>query len=78
VEFGADGPLDKREARLLGRYGVLRPIPVQISERERDGRVIVSADLALAALANGDYVLEVTAARNGAEVKKFVPIRVVR
>ena len=55
-----------------------RPIPVQVTERERDGRVIVSAYLALAAIAYGDYVLEVTAVRNGVEVKKFVPIRVVR
>jgi len=78
VEFSAAGPLERREGRLLGRDGVVRPIPVQITERERDGRTIVSADLGLSALAMGDYVLEVTAVRNGTEAKKFVPIRVVR
>ena len=75
VEFGSDGPLERREGRVLGRDGSPRQIPVQITERERDGRMIVSADFGLSALAAGDYVLEVTAVRNGTEVKKFVPVR---
>ena len=39
---------------------------------------VVAADVGLAALVAGDYVLEIIAARNGTESTKYVPIRVVR
>ena len=78
VEFAVTGGLDSREGRVLARDGSVVPVPVQITEKERDGKPIVAADVGLAALAAGDYVLEVIATQKGTETKKYVPIRVVR
>ncbi len=70
VEWPADGPLDRREGKVLGKDGQALRVPVQITERERDGRPVVAADLGLSPLAPGDYVIEVTVARGGAEVRR--------
>ena len=78
VEWPVDGPLDRREGKVLGRDGQPLAVPVQITEREREGHAVVAADVGLSPLAPGDYVIEVTAARGGAEVRRYVPIRVVR
>jgi VWFA-related protein len=78
VEWPVDGPLDRREGRLLGRDGLPLVVPVQLTERDRDGRAVVAADVGLSALAPGDYVLEVTVARAGNETRRYVPIRMVR
>jgi len=78
VEWPVDGPLDRREGRVLGRDGNPLKVPVQITEKERDGRAVVAADLGLAPLAPGDYVIEVVAARGATEATRYVPVRVVR
>jgi VWFA-related protein len=78
VELPIGGPLDRREGRVLGRDGKALPVPVQITEREREGQLVVAADLGLSPLAAGDYVLEVVVARGGDEARRYVPLRVVR
>jgi hypothetical protein len=78
VEWPVDGPLDQRSARLLSREGQPLAVPVQVTERERDGRAQLAADVNLSPLGAGDYVMELVAARGGTEVRRYVPIRVVR
>jgi hypothetical protein len=57
---GLTGELDQRSARLLSRTGQPLAIPVAVTERETDGRKVVAADLNLAPLSAGDYVIELT------------------
>ena len=78
VEWTADGPLDRREGRLLGRDGRALAVPVTLTERDQNGRPVVAADVSLASLAPGDYVLEIFAVRGADETRRHVPIRVVR
>jgi len=76
VEWAMAGALDNRSARLLGRDGSALAVPVTLTEVERDGQPLLAADLRLAPLAPGDYVIEVTASLNGQQVVEYVPIRV--
>jgi hypothetical protein len=78
VEWPILLPLDRREARLLGRNGQALAIPVNVTERQSSGRNVLAADLNLAPLTEGDYVIDVTAG-SGAEVEqRRVAIRVIR
>ena len=78
VEWAIPGPLDRRQARLLSKDGSALAVPVTLSEREQNGRPVLAADLNLAPLAAGDYVIEVVAAIGTDEVRRYVPIRVLR
>jgi VWFA-related protein len=78
LEWATTGPLDSRSARLLDRRGAPLAASVPVAEGERDGQPIVVVELALAALAEGDYVIELTAARGGATTKRMVAFRVTR
>jgi VWFA-related protein len=64
--------------RVLDRTGKPFEIPVTISERENDGVRWLVADVNLAPLSNGDYGIELTAAREGKRATMFTAIRVVR
>jgi len=78
VEWPVPGPLDRRQARLLSKDGSALAVPVTLSEREQSGRPVLAADLNLAPLAIGDYVIEVVAALGPDEVRRYIPIRVLR
>jgi VWFA-related protein len=78
VEWPAEGPLDRREGRMLGRDGRPLPLPVTVTEREQNGRPVLAADVSLAPLAPGDYVLEIFVVRGKDEARRFIPLRVVR
>ncbi len=77
IEWPVGGPLDRREARLLGRNGEPVAITITLTEIERDGRQVLALDGLLAPLAPGDYVVEVTAAVGGKTETRLVGIRVV-
>jgi hypothetical protein len=78
VEWPVLMPIDRREARLLGRNGQPLAVPVNITERQSNGRNVLAADLNLSPLTEGDYVIDVTAG-SGAEVEqRRVAIRVIR
>jgi VWFA-related protein len=77
VEWPAPGTIDRREARLLGRNGRPLPVPVAVTEREVDGRRSIAADLNLAPLSAGDYVIELTVGSGGQTETKLLAIRVV-
>jgi hypothetical protein len=66
--------------RVLDRGGTATQITVVISERtdEATGQRWIAADLNLAALSPGDYIVEVVFARESSEVRSLTPIRVGR
>jgi len=78
VEWAIAGELDQRSARLLGKNGQPLAIPVTVTERETDGRKVVAADLNLAPLSFGDYVIELTAGRGTETTVRLVAFRVVQ
>lgn len=78
VEWARLSELDRREARLLGRDGAPLAVPVNLTEREVDGRVSVAADLNLAPLADGEYAIELVVGSGGETERRIVAIRVTR
>ena len=62
VEWPVTKPLDGRTARLLSRRGDAIAVPVALTERPDGDRIVLAADLSLAPLADGDYVIEISAA----------------
>jgi len=71
-------PLDRREARLLGRDGQPLAVSVSVTERDVEGRPSLSADAVLGPLAPGDYIIELTVGAGSAEEKQLIAIRLVR
>src|SRR6185295_4703509 len=65
VEFPALKTLDQRTARVLDRRGTAIPLEVTLTERDDAGKTTLVADLSLAPLGAGDYVIEVTAGSGG-------------
>ncbi len=76
VDWPITGPLDRREARLLGRNGQPIAVIITLTEREVDGRPMLGLDALLAPLAPGDYVIEVTATIGTTTETRLVGIRV--
>ena len=68
------------QGRLLDRNGQELQVPVTIGERTdtATGQRWLTADVTLAALGAGDYVIEVSALGAGAERKILTAIRVTR
>ena len=78
VEWPITGEVDQRVARLLGRNGSPLAVPVTVTERDVDGRRVLAADVNLAPLASGDYVIALTVGRGAAVEQKLVAFRVVQ
>ncbi len=72
VEWMLGAPLETREARLLDRAG--NPLPLQVTLGEKPG--VLAADINLAPLGPGDYILEVTVGSSGTTAHTKVAIRV--
>ncbi|HET9369450.1 MAG TPA: hypothetical protein VFO19_04355, partial [Vicinamibacterales bacterium] len=65
------------QVRLLDRNGTALAVPVTVGDR-RDSIPRMTADVNLAPLTEGDYVLELTVRAAGNERRRLVPIRVTR
>ncbi len=78
VEWTLSKPIDDRTARLLSRRGDAMPVPVTLVERVDGGRTVLAADVILAPLADGDYVIEATVTASGEKIQKLLAFRVVR
>ena len=74
VEWPALKAVDEHIARLLDRNG--RPLPLVVALTVQADKI--EADLNLAPLGEGDYVIELTAGANGQVEKQLVAFRVVR
>jgi hypothetical protein len=78
VEIPILSSIDRRVARLLDRRGQPVPVDATVTERDDAGRPILVADLNLAPLSAGDYVLEITAGQGDDTQRRYVGMRVVR
>jgi hypothetical protein len=79
VEWPVLQTLDSRQARLLDREGGALPGTPAVSEIETGGGgPAVAVDLMLSSLAEGDYVLELTASRGAESERQLLAFRVTR
>lgn len=78
LEWPVLKPLDRREARLLGRDGQPLAVGVTVTEREFEGLPSLAADAVLGPLAPGDYIVELIVGAGTESEKQLVAIRVVR
>jgi hypothetical protein len=78
VEWARLADLDRRDARLLGRDGRPLAVPVNVTEREADGRASIAADVNLAPLTDGEYAIELTVGSGDRAERQVVAIRVTR
>jgi hypothetical protein len=78
LEWPASAPLDSRAARLLDPRGEPLAIGVDAAEVERDGQRLVVVELALAPLAEGDYLIELAAGRSAQRTRRLMAFRVTR
>jgi VWFA-related protein len=76
LEWFLPGQIDDRSARLLGKNGLPLAVPVTVSERTVDGRARLAADVNLAPLAPGDYLIEITGVYQGKPFRALTAIRV--
>ncbi len=72
------GAVEERTARLLGRDGVPLELPVALSEVEEGGIKFLVADLNLAPLTAGDYIIEVSGKAGGKTETAMLAFRVGR
>ena len=67
----------ERSARLLDRRGQPLSIAPVVSSRDEGGQPIVTAELSLAPLAQGDYVIELTGTGDTGRDRKLLAFRVL-
>ena len=78
VEWARLQPLDERHARLLNRRGQQLVDGLTVTERDVDGQPVVGADLNLAALSEGEYIIEMTVGSATAKERKLAAFRIIR
>jgi hypothetical protein len=78
LEWPVLKPLDQRVARVLDRRGQPLAVGATLTEREADGRTSILVDVTLASLAEGDYVVDVTAASGADSQDALFAFRLVR
>jgi len=78
VEWPVARPVDTFEAQLLNPLGDPIEWPLAVTEGEHDGQPVVAVDMAIAPLAAGDYLLELTASAGGATSSRLAAFRVVQ
>jgi VWFA-related protein len=78
VEYRALEPGIEPAVRLLDRQGQALPIRPTLSTREEGSATIVSVDLALAPLSEGEYVIELTGQRGADSQRALAAFRLVR
>ncbi|MEO8070607.1 MAG: VWA domain-containing protein [Acidobacteriota bacterium] len=78
IEWPELKTLDQRTARLLDRRGQALPLNAALAERVENGQTTVVVDLNLAALAEGDYIIELTAGSGAVVSRQLVAFRIGR
>jgi VWFA-related protein len=78
VRWPVTRAIDGRQGRMLGRDGVPLELSPTLSDREEGGTRFVVADLNLAPLTAGEYIIEVTATGGGKADSAHLAIRVGR
>ena len=78
LQWAVIGTIERREGRLIGKNGLPLPVPVRFTDREVNGRPGLAADVNLAPLSAGEYVIEITVGRGDVTEKKLIAIRVLQ
>jgi VWFA-related protein len=76
LEWPVLQPIETHQARLLDRTGKVLAVPVSTVPRETPGGAFLSADVNLAPLSIGEYLVEVTVSAGGKSERQLVGIRV--
>jgi hypothetical protein len=76
VEWPLQTPIDQRSARLLAKDGSPLSVPVTLTERDTNGTAVLAADLNLAPLAVGDYLIELTTGSGPRSEKAYIALRI--
>ncbi len=77
IDVSVAGPMTAGSVRLLDRAGHPLPIPVTAVERDENGARVVSGELTLAPLGNGDYALEVSVTSGETTQKVVAAFRII-
>lgn len=77
VDLPVSDALGPPTVRLLDRRGQPLPILVQIGQRDEEGVRFATAEITLAPLAQGDYLVEVSIRRGDKEEKRLTAFRIV-
>lgn len=78
IEWPITHSFTSRSARIVGRDGNPVEVPVTLTEREDSGGRMLVADVILAPLAAGDFVVELTVVNGETPTKTLLAFRVVR
>jgi hypothetical protein len=78
LEWAAASPPGPRAVRLLNRQGEPLAIGATVSETVREGHPVIAADITLAPLADGDYLVELSAGDGDSALRRLVAFRMVR
>jgi hypothetical protein len=78
VEWPIHEALDSRVARVLDRRGEPIALEPGAADAERDGQRVIVVDVALAPLAEGDYLIELAGGQGATHVRRLVAFRVTR
>jgi hypothetical protein len=77
VQVSITGAIDGVTAELLDRTGKPLPLPVAATTFDKDFVRWVRAEVALAPLAAGDYVIRVSARAGNEQIQALAPIRII-
>lgn len=78
VEWPVLKTLDQRTARLLDRRGQPLPFETALTDRDANGTPVLAVDLSLGALAEGDYLIEVSAGSGADKQRALLAFHVIR
>jgi hypothetical protein len=77
VQGSVAGAIDGVTAELLDRNGKVLPLPVTATTFDKDFVRWLRAEVALAPLAAGDYVIRVTAQKGNEQIQSLAPFRII-
>jgi hypothetical protein len=78
VRWPVSAPVESKGVRILGRDGVPLELQVNVKDLQETGVTYIVADLNLAPLTQGEYVLEATVTAGGKSQSSLLAIRVGR
>ena len=78
IEWPALQPVDPPQVRLLRRTGETINVAPTVTERDENGRKILSCELPLSSLGAGEYLIDIVVQRGERAERKVVAFRVVQ
>ena len=77
IEWPLSSAIDRPSVRLLTRIGQPLPSDTRVMEQTVDGKHHIALDLGLAALGEGEYVIEITVTGPDSNDQRLMAFRVV-